>query len=94
MATLEATVKKELKKLLNEIGAYYYLSVPVGYGKSTVDVLVCYKGKFYAIETKREGVSKPTARQACVMREIAQAGGGCWVENSVGLEETRKRLGL
>ena len=92
--TPEGLVKKELKKLLTSIGAYYYMSVPVGYGKSTVDFLVCYKGQFYAIETKREGVGKPTARQACIMREIAEAGGGAWVENSVGLEETRKRLGV
>lgn len=91
--TPESLVKKELKKFLTEIGAYYYMSVPVGYGKSTVDFLVCHKGKFYAIETKREGVGKPTDRQACIMREIAHAGGGCWLENSLGLEETRRRLG-
>ena len=94
MTTPEGLVKRELKKLLSEIGAYFYMSVPVGFGKSTVDFLVCYKGKFYAIETKREGVGKPTARQACIMREIAQAGGGCWIESSLGLEETKKRLGL
>jgi hypothetical protein len=94
MTTPEGQIKRELKKLLSEIGAYYYMSVPMGYGKSTVDFLVCYKGQFFAIETKREGVGKPTARQACILREIAQAGGGVWLENSLGLEETRKRMGL
>ncbi len=92
--TPEGLVKKELKKLLDKIGAYYYMSVPVGYGKSTIDFLVCHKGRFYGIECKREGVGKPSDRQACIMREIATAGGGVWVENSLGLEETRRRLGL
>ena len=92
--TPEGLVKKELKKLLADIGAYSHWPVPVGYGRSTLDVLFCYRGRFYGIECKREGVGKPTDRQACIMREIAEAGGGVWLENSTGLEETRRRLGL
>lgn len=91
--TPEGMVKRELKKYLASIGAYYYMPVPAGYGKQSLDFLVCYKGRFYGIETKREEVSKPTARQAHVMEEIARSGGGCWLENSLGLEETRRRLG-
>lgn len=92
--TPEGLVKRELRKLLKEIGAYAHWPVPVGYGRSTLDALICYRGRFYGVECKREGVGKPTDRQACVMREIAEAEGGCWVENSIGLEETRRRLGV
>lgn len=91
---LERSVKNALRAYLNGLGAYQYWVVPCGYGKTTIDVLVCHKGRFYGIECKREGVGKPSERQACIMREIAAAGGGVWVENSLGLEETRRRLGL
>jgi hypothetical protein len=92
--TIERDVKRELRKLLDEIGAYQYWPVPMGFGAATVDCLFCHHGKFYAVETKRPGVSKATPRQSCVMREIAKAGGGICVENSVGLETVRRMLGL
>ena len=92
--TVERDVKRELRALLTEIGAYQYWPVPTGMGAATVDVLLCYKGQFYGVETKRPGVKKSTQRQACVMRDIAKAGGGFCVENSVGLETVRKMLDL
>ncbi|MEY2875364.1 MAG: hypothetical protein RLZZ373_2735 [Pseudomonadota bacterium] len=92
--TIERDVKAQLRALLKEIGAYQYWPVPRGLGAATVDVLFCYKGKFYGVETKRPDVKKSSARQACVLRDIASAGGGIAVENSVGLETVRKMLGL
>lgn len=92
--TIERDVKRELRKLLDEIGAYQYWPVPRGFGAATVDVLFCYQGRFYAVETKRPDVNKSTDRQACVMRDVAAAGGGIAVENSVGLETVRKMLDL
>ena len=86
----EKRVKEALKKYLKSIGAYYYMPVPMGYGAATVDFLVCYKGKFYGIETKREGVHSTTVRQACVLREIAEAGGGVVLENSAELENVKR----
>lgn len=86
----EKHVKEALKKYLKKIGAYYYMPVPMGYGASTVDFLVCHKGKFYGIETKREGVHSTTVRQACVLRQIAEAGGGVILENSTELENVRR----
>jgi len=91
-AMSEADVKKALKSYLDEIGAYYYMAVPMGYGKHTLDFLVCHKGHFYGIETKRPGVDKTTLAQSCVMREIASAGGGVILENSVNLEATKRVL--
>jgi len=92
--TVERDVKRELCKLLDEIGAYQYWPVPMGFGAATVDVLLCYKGRFYGVETKRPGVKKATPRQSSVLRNIAKAGGGIAIENSVGLETVRKLLDL
>ena len=91
---IERDVKRKLRELLDEIGAYQYWPVPMGLGAATVDVLFCYRGWFYAVETKRPGVNKSTPRQASVLREVAAAGGGIAVENSVGLETVRKMLDL
>ena len=92
--TPEGAVKAKLRAYLKSLGpdCHQYWPVPTGFGSTTVDVLVCYRGRFYAIECKRPGVSEPSARQACVMRAIAQAGGGVWVENSIDLEATKERF--
>lgn len=88
----ESNVKAAVKSYLKSIGAYWFMPVQMGYGSATVDFLVCHKGKFFGVETKREGVNKVTPRQACVMREIAEAGGGVCVENSVGCETVRELI--
>lgn len=88
----ESDVKRAVKKYLKEIGAYYYMAVPMGYGAATLDFLACYKGKFYGIETKRPGTKGVTARQNCTMAEIAKADGRVCVENSVELETLKEML--
>lgn len=88
----ESNVKDAVKKYLKEIGAYYFMPVQMGYGAASIDFLVCHKGKFFGIETKRPEVKEPSPRQACVMREIAEAGGGVCLENSVGCEAVREMI--
>jgi len=92
--TPEGAVKAKLRAYLRSLGpdCHQYWAVPTGYGSTTVDVLICYKGKFFAIECKRPGVSEPSPRQACVMSHIAEAGGGVWIENSIDLEATKERF--
>jgi len=85
----ESNVKAAVKRYLKEIGAYYFMPVQSGFGAATLDFLVCHKGKFYGIETKREGVRKVTPRQECIMRDIAEAGGGVCLENSLGCETVK-----
>lgn len=92
--TIERDVKKKLRELLTELGAYQYWPVPRGLGAATVDVLFCYQGRFYGVELKHPGVGGATDRQSCVLRDIAAAGGGIAVENSVGLETVRRMLAL
>ena len=90
--TPEGRVKYKLRKYLDELGCYQYWPVPMGRGATTIDVLLCHRGLFYGIETKRPDVKKPTKAQECVMAAIAHAGGGVWLENSEGLETTREKL--
>lgn len=85
----EKLVKEAMKKYLKSIGAYYFMPVQMGMGAASIDFFVCHKGRFYGIETKKETVRDPTKRQEYVLTEIARAGGGVWVENSVELERTR-----
>ena len=92
--TPEGRVKAKLRQLLKDIGAYQFWPVQTGYGSATIDVLFCHQGKFYGIETKRPEVKKVTPRQECVMRDIAAAGGGVWLENSEDLATTIRMLGL
>jgi len=49
----EGEVKQEVLRGLAGIGAYYFMPVQTGFGKRTVDILACYKGRFIAIECKR-----------------------------------------
>lgn len=85
----EKAVKEALKKYLKSIGAWYYMPVSMGYGSTSIDFFVCHRGQFYGIETKRPSVHEATARQNFVMAAIAAAGGGVWLENSLGLETTK-----
>jgi len=46
--------------------------VPTGYGRATLDVLGCYRGRFFAVETKAEG-KKPTLRQTGELQAMDRA---------------------
>ena len=51
--TPEAKVKKQVKKILDDLGAYHFSPLTAGYGRSGVpDIIACYKGRFLAIECK------------------------------------------
>jgi len=79
--TKESDVKTAVKKYLTSLGAYRYMPVPMGYGAATVDFLVCHKGRFYAIETKRPGVVGCTVRQQATLKLVQLAGGTTIIEN-------------
>jgi hypothetical protein len=72
--TPEGKIKKLVKDWLNSIEAYYFMPVQAGYGARTLDFLVCYKGRFIAIETKRPG-GKMTKFQQNTAHSIAESGG-------------------
>lgn len=73
MTTAEGTVKNKVKKILAEYDAYYYMPVPGGYGKPSLDFVGCHRGHFFAIETKAEG-KHATMRQNETAQEMIRAG--------------------
>ena len=89
---IEKHVKDALRAYLKEIGAYYFMPVQTGYGATTLDFLICHRGVFYGVETKRPGIARPTPAQAVCMSQIVHAGGAVCLENSIGLETVRKMI--
>ncbi len=91
--TPEGKVKKAVKQVLDEVGAYYVMYVPVGYGanKGTPDFLVCHQGRFIGIETKA-GKGTTTALQELAMEKIRTAGGSAWVIREDDIDLLRKLL--
>src|SRR6056297_2732099 len=90
MMKKEADVKKRVKEILKDLGAWYYMPVPTGYGVQGIpDFIVCYRGLFIAIETKFGG-NKPSKWQEIRLREIDEHGGLALVideKNVEGLAE-------
>jgi hypothetical protein len=75
MATPESKVKKRVKKILDDLGAYHFSPMATGFGRSGVpDIIACYKGRFIGIECKANG-GKPTALQTKNLNNIALNGG-------------------
>ena len=70
MSTPEVKVKKQIRKILDEAGAYYAMPIGSGYGNSGVpDFLICMDGMFIAVEAKA-GTNKPTALQQSHLDKI------------------------
>ena len=77
MKTEEGKLKDKVKAFLKERGAYYHMPVPSGYGTQTLDFIGCYRGWFFAVETKAPG-KRPTPRQFATMRAMEVAGARVW----------------
>lgn len=89
--TPEGKVKRAIRKVLDKYkSAYVFMSVPSGYGKSTLDYLICCHGRFIAIEAKAPG-KKPTPRQKKIIGEIERAGGDVLV---IDTEKGAQQLGV
>jgi len=91
-ATPEVKVKKQIKNLLDEAGAYYAMPIGTGYGNSGVpDFLICHKGRFIAVEAKA-GTNKPTALQEMHLQRIRARGGIALVINETNMDTLQKEL--
>ena len=87
LMTPEAKVKKQVKKILDDLGAYHFSPLTSGYGRSGVpDIIVCYKGKFIGIECKA-GKGKLTALQERNIKQIKHNQGLAIVVNEGNIEE-------
>lgn len=90
--TPESKVKKRVKEILAQVGAYYAMPMGTGFGNSGVpDFLVCKGGLFYGIECKAGG-NKPTALQLKNLDDIRKAGGIALVIDETNVETLRKEL--
>ena len=78
--TPEGKIKRAITAVLKNYGedVYYHMSVPTGYGRSTLDYLGFCCGLGFAIEAKAPG-EKPTARQRAVIEEIEASGAAVFV---------------
>ena len=88
---LEKTVKDAVRDLLTARGAYWFMPVQTGYGRRSVDFLICYRGNFIAVETKRHG-KRATANQENCLFQIALAGGRSAVEDDPDCPKLKKIL--
>ena len=85
----EAAIKAKIRAWFLQQGAYVFAPVQNGMGMSTVDQLVCFKGKFIGIEAKVPG-KYPTARQYQSLRAIEAAGGQAYHVTS--LEDLKDQM--
>ena len=75
MATPEKKVKERARKVLDELGAYYFFPSSAYGGRNGVpDIIGCYEGLFFGIECKA-GKNKPTKLQLKELERIELAGG-------------------
>lgn len=85
--TPEAKVKARAKKILDSLGAYYFMPATGGFGRSGVpDIVGCLNGVFFGVECKA-GKNAPTALQLKEMRKIMDTKGYCVVVNETNVEE-------
>lgn len=86
--TPEGKVKAAINKILDMYGTalYRFMSVPNGYGKSTLDYLCIFHGRGFAIEAKKKD-GKPRSRQEGIIEDIELAGGPVFVIDSVAAIE-------
>jgi Holliday junction resolvase len=90
--TPEGKVKKQVKKILDDLGAYHFSPMTAGYGKSGVpDIIACYKGCFIGIECKA-GKNEPTLLQKHNMKEIQRNNGLAIVINEGNIQELLTQL--
>lgn len=81
--TPEGRIKLAIRKVLDKYQdhVYYFMPVPGGYGKATLDYLGFACGIGFAIEAKREG-GRPTRRQLVAIDQIQKSRTKVFVINS------------
>lgn len=94
----ERNVKREIKKALTKLNVWHYMPSANVYGRGGIpDFICCLKGRFIAIEAKREkeGAKGLTPLQIMESKKILAHGGEyhvVWSQET--LEKMRLRLEL
>jgi hypothetical protein len=85
--TRENIVKKKVKEVLKELGAYYVMPMTGGYGKSGApDFIICWKGMFFGVECKA-GSNTATELQLRNLQAIREAKGAAIVINENNVDK-------
>ncbi len=79
MATPEGRAKAKVREVLSRYPSMYtYWPVPSGFGRTNIDVIGCYRGRFFGIEVKADD-KKPTLKQDRELQSMARAMGKTFV---------------
>jgi hypothetical protein len=80
---LESEVQAKILNFLRAQNNLVVIKVIVATTNGTADILVCYRGRFIAIEVKRDINSKPDPLQVEFLNDVINAGGQAIVTSSV-----------
>ena len=90
--TPEGEIKDQVRKILDEMGAYYFFPAANGYGRTGIpDVIACIGGHFVGIECKA-GSKQPTALQQRELDNIEKAEGTGLVVNADNIKYLKNNL--
>jgi hypothetical protein len=85
----EADVKREVKRILDRIGAFYFMPPSGAFGRTGIsDFIGVHRGKFFAIETKF-GRNSATTMQLRFGMNVQTHGGVFMVVNETNLEDVQ-----
>lgn len=73
----EAKLKAACRAWMRAQGAYVFSPVQMGYGATTVDDLVCFRGRFIAFEYKRPDTRPSVTKRQAGILGLVLAAGGC-----------------
>ena len=90
--TPEGEIKDQVRKVLDEMGAYYFFPAANGYGRTGIpDIIACVGGHFVGIECKA-GSKQPTALQQRELDNIEKAGGTGLLVNADNIDNLKNIL--
>jgi len=90
--TPEGEIKDQVRKILDEMNAYYFFPAANGYGRTGIpDVIACIGGHFVGIECKA-GSKQPTALQQRELDNIEKAGGTGILINADNIDNLKNIL--
>jgi Holliday junction resolvase len=92
--TPEGEIKDQVRKVLDEMKAYYFFPAANGYGRTGIpDVIACIGGHFVGIECKA-GSKQPTALQQRELDNIEKARGTGLLVNADNIEYLKNNLDI
>ena len=93
MAVPEKIFEDKVKAYLESIGAWYvkYWGGGLYTKRGVPDILVCYKGRFIAVETKADN-GRPTELQLYHIKRIQEAGGIAMVLYPKDFDDFKKMI--